>query len=595
MLSLVTLDTPWHVECHRRSVTVSARRLRARLREHFGLEAFRPGQEETIRALLAGQDVLAVLPTGAGKSLVFQLAAQLLPGVTIVVSPLLALMKDQVDSLEARGVEVGVVNSAVGAGEAEVALERAEDEDDTTKLLYVTPERFQNAEFMARAKGMDVSLLVVDEAHCISQWGHSFRPAYLGLGRVAQQLGRPALLALTATATPWVRKDIAERLGMRSPKVVVRGSDRPNLFLEVRRVEDEQHDRRELERLLTGEHGTLRYDEHPDAADGVDVADQLRDAMMGSGIVYCATTRAAQETAQWLQGWGITADYYHGQRKKADRERVQDQFMSGAVRVIAATNAFGLGVDKPDVRFVIHRDVPASVEEYYQEAGRAGRDGELARCTLIYRPGDLGRTAFLAGSGRLTREEVAAARPGLLKQRAGSQEKMEAASGLGRADFARLVEALKAAGLLRERRRRLELLVDDFDPKAVPLDAEERRQAYEASRVEMVRGYADVDACRRRYLLNYFGEDYEADACGRCDNDLRAVALAGDETEIPEKAACGGDALVAIGEQVEHTAFGPGTVQRVEEKAMTVLFENAGYKKLALGALHDPALMKKVA
>ena len=368
--------------------------LQALLRRRFGHEEFRPGQKRVIGALLEGRDVLAVLPTGAGKSLVFQLTAQLLPGLTVVVSPLIALMKDQVESIEDLGLDVSVVNSTLSDSAAEEELRKVEDAE--AKLLYVTPERFANEEFMLELQDTPVSLFVVDEAHCISDWGHSFRPSYLVLGDVVRRLKRPPVLALTATATPTVRAEIVERLGMRDPEIVVRGTDRPNLFFEVRRVEAEHDDRRVLEGLLLGE-----QDEYPP-----ETADRLRTVMQGSGIIYTATTRAAKETAQWLQAWGIAADYYHGQRRKADRERVQEAFMADDTRVIVATNAFGLGVDKPDVRFVIHRDVPSSVEAYYQEAGRAGRDGEFARCTIIYRPGDLGRAAFLSGSGELTREEV---------------------------------------------------------------------------------------------------------------------------------------------------------------------------------------------
>ena len=224
----------------------------------------------------------------------------------------------------------------------------------------------------------------MDEAHCISEWGHDFRPSYLALKAAAAALGQPVLLALTATATPWVRREIVERLGMRDPDVVVRGVDRPNLFLEVRRVEAEGDDRRVLRELIEG-----APDRYPP-----EMAARIGQAMRGAGIVYTATTKGAEETAEWLAEWGIPADFYHGQRRKADRERVQEAFMGDRLRVIVATNAFGLGVDKPDVRFVVHRDVPGSLEAYYQEAGRAGRDGEFARCTVIYRPGDLGRAAF---------------------------------------------------------------------------------------------------------------------------------------------------------------------------------------------------------
>jgi ATP-dependent DNA helicase RecQ len=529
------------------------------LKQRFGHPSFRPGQERIVRALLGGRDTLAVLPTGAGKSLVYQLAAQLLPGLTLVVSPLLALMKDQVESLEARGVRVAVINSTQAASEAEQALRAAIEGD--TKLLYVTPERFDDAEFVAQVRRLEVSLFVVDEAHSISEWGHSFRPSYLTLPTAIAQVGRPTLLALTATATPWVRDDIVTRLGLREPELVVTGTDRPNLFLEVVRVEEEREDRRVLQDLLCGS----------DAP------------MQGSGIVYTATTRAASETAAWLRDWGITADVYHGQRRKRDREQVQEAFMSGELRVIAATNAFGLGVDKPDVRFVIHRDIPASLEAYYQEAGRAGRDAEPARCTLIYRPGDLGQAAFLAGGGELTREEVVRAREGLVRTGGGTLRELEAICELGRADLARLVEILVDEGLAEQRRGRVRLRVEDFDPEQLPLERETHRRAYERSRLEMMRAYAELRECRRRYLLNYFGEDPEWQRCGRCDVDLRADAPA----EVPE-------GPYGVNDRVVHPSLGEGVVQHVAADTLTVLFEQAGYKTLGLELVQEQELLRKI-
>jgi ATP-dependent DNA helicase RecQ len=532
------------------------------LRQRFGHPSFRPGQERIVRALLDGRDTLAVLPTGAGKSLVYQLTSQLLPGVTLVVSPLLALMKDQVESLEARGLRVGVINSTQSPSDAEQAL-RATVEGDA-KLLYVTPERFDNPEFMAQARRLQVSLFVVDEAHSISEWGHSFRPSYLTLPTAIGQLGRPTLLALTATATPWVRDDIVGRLDLRQPRVVVSGTDRPNLFLEVVRVEEEREDRRVLQELVS--------------------SDDPR--MQGSGIVYAATTRAATETAAWLREWGVAADVYHGQRRKRDREHVQDAFMSGDLRVIAATNAFGLGVDKPDVRFVVHRDIPASLEAYYQEAGRAGRDGEPARCTLIYRPGDLGQAAFLAGGGELTREEVVHAREGLVRTgtAGGTLRELQAATGLGRADLARLVEILVEQGLAQQRRGRVRLRVPDFDPEQLPLEREAHRRAYERSRLEMMRAYAELRDCRRRYLLNYFGEEPDWQRCDNCDVDLRS-----------ESPAAPADGPYAVNDRVVHPSLGEGVVERVAGDTVTVLFEQAGYKTLGLEVVQEQGLLDKLA
>jgi ATP-dependent DNA helicase RecQ len=546
------------------------------LQEQFDLDVFRPGQERIIRELLKGRDVLSVMPTGAGKSLIFQLASQLLPGVTIVVSPLLALMKDQVDSLEERDVEVSFVNSTLSAGAAEDELRDVENRD--SKLLYVTPERFQNEEFLQELAGVNVSLFVVDEAHCISDWGHSFRPAYLLLAGAIARLNHPAILALTATATPWVRREIVERLGMRDPEIVVRGVDRPNLFFEVKRVEAETDDRRVLERLISG-----GGDEYP-----AEIGERIQSAMRGSGIIYTATTKAARETAEWLRGWGVSADYYHGQRKKSDRERVQEGFMSGEIQVIAATNAFGLGVDKPDVRFVIHRDIPASLEAYYQEAGRAGRDGEFARCTIIYRPADLGRAAFLAGGGELTRDELVRGLEPFKKHPDASPAELMEAAGLGKGDFVRLVELLKQYGVVKERRGRLLLLRPDVDPNEISLEKEEHRRAYEHSRLEMMRAYAESANCRRHHLLSYFGEEYDRDHCDMCDNDLlkgatqRVVVV--EEVAVPSP--------FSAGDRVVHEAWGEGDVQSLDGPNITVLFETVGYKTLALDLIQERGLLK---
>lgn len=568
------------------------------LREQFGFDSFRPGQERIIRSLLCGRDVLAVLPTGAGKSLVFQLAAQLLPGVTLVVSPLLALMKDQADSVQSHGLEVGVLNSAQPAASSREQLEKVEQGE--AKLLYVTPERFENQEFRARAAGMQVSLLVVDEAHCVSQWGYDFRPSYLALADAAAELGRPTLLALTATATPWIRRDIIERLGMRHPDVVVRGVDRPNLFFEVRGVRAEEEDYRVLRSLLTGpveatapDRGGSRASSSLALSAGpapaktaedypADLAGRLSSAMQGSGIVYTATTHAAQETAGWLREWGITADFYHGQRRKADRERVQDAFMAGELRVIAATNAFGLGVDKPDIRFVIHRDAPASIEEYYQEAGRAGRDGEFARCTLIFRPGDLSRSAFLSATARLTPDDVERAAAAFTGSAELHVEELAHAAELSKAKARRVVDLLREHGVVDTAAGRVRR-TGEIEPARISLDAEESRREYERSRVRMMRGYAETWDCRRAYLLSYFGEESEAERCGMCNNDAAPRGAADSEDSVSER--------LAPGARVVHPEWGEGEITESSPETITVSFPGAGEKKLATVIVQEQGLL----
>jgi ATP-dependent DNA helicase RecQ len=425
---------------------------------------------------------------------------------------------------------------------------------------------------------LEVSLFVVDEAHCVSEWGHSFRPAYLLLSNAIEQLGRPAVLALTATATPWIRDQIVARLGLRAPDLVVREIDRPNLFFEVRRVESEEHDRRMLRHLLMD-----GCDEYP-----AELGQQLCGAMQGSGIIYTATTSAAKATAEWLREWGIAADYYHGQRNKSERTHVQDAFMAGELRVIAATNAFGMGIDKPDVRFVIHRDIPASPEAYYQEAGRAGRDGALARCTLIYRPGDLGRAAFLGSTGQLDRQDVEQLRAGLLAHPRATLHELEQSTGLSKGDLARLIELMKQERIVAERRGRFSLRAADFDPAAVSLEQEAHRHAYERSRLDMMRGYAETDLCRRRYLLNYFGDDSESEHCAMCDTDIPRA----DEQRIAiQPTSEPASVPFSIGQRVSHTTWGPGIVQRVTDDSLTVLFDTAGYKTLAAATVRERGLL----
>ncbi|MEA2450635.1 MAG: ATP-dependent helicase RecQ, partial [Thermoleophilaceae bacterium] len=345
----------------------------------FGYDALRPGQREAVAAILDGRDTLAVMSTGYGKSAIYQIAALLIPGPTVVVSPLLALQRDQIEELDARaaGGAAGV-NSLASAGERREVLE--ELEEDQLEFLFVSPEQLSNDEVLAEVAAAEPSLFVVDEAHCISEWGHDFRPDYLKLGAVAEAIGRPPILALTATASPPVREEIVERLGMRDPELLVRGFDRANIWLGVERFHDAGHKRRALiEAVVAGPK---------------------------PGIVYSATRRLAEELAAELCEAGVEAVHYHGGMRRHERIDAQERFMADAVDVVVATTAFGMGIDKANVRFVFHSEPSDSVDSYYQEVGRAGRDGEPARAVLFHRSEDLGLRRFFAGGGQVDEEQI---------------------------------------------------------------------------------------------------------------------------------------------------------------------------------------------
>jgi ATP-dependent DNA helicase RecQ len=328
---------------------------------HFGLSEFRPGQAQVISSVLSGRNTVVVMPTGAGKSLCYQLPAMLLPGVTLVISPLIALMKDQVEQLSGRGISATFINSSLSDLERADRIRRMRAGE--FKLVYVAPERFRSPSFLEALSQVGVELLAVDEAHCISQWGHDFRPDYAQLGQVRKRLRPPRTVALTATATPEVRDDIVRSLLMKDPQVFAEGFDRPNLFLEVFQVSGDEDKRRACAGLssLGG----------------------------GSGIIYCSTRKSAENTHSALLERGVNAILYHAGMDDDARRRAQDDFMSAKEAVAVATNAFGMGIDKPDIRFVAHANIPKAVEAYYQEIGRAGRDRGPAFAALLFNHADV--------------------------------------------------------------------------------------------------------------------------------------------------------------------------------------------------------------
>ncbi|MFL5794379.1 MAG: RecQ family ATP-dependent DNA helicase [Actinomycetota bacterium] len=511
-------------------------------RSALGFRRLRPGQREAVKALLAGRDVLAVLPTGSGKSAIYQLAALQIPGPTLVVSPLVALQRDQVEAIARRHLAgAGQANTAVPAGERRQAIEDFSQGD--LEFLFLAPEQLANPDTLGHVLAAKPSLLVVDEAHCISTWGHDFRPEYARLGDMREALGRPQALALTATAAPPVRREIVEGLGLRDPAVVVRGFDRPNIHLAVERFSDaDAKDAALVERVAAGERRP--------------------------GIVYAATRRRTEELAERLGGAGVAAVAYHAGLRAADRGAAQEAFMADDGTVIVATTAFGMGIDKPDVRFVLHADAPDSLDAYHQELGRAGRDGRPARAVLFYRPEDLGLRRFFAGGPHVD--------PDQLERVARALE-----GGHDRSGDAGLREA---TGLSRARLEAARNLLDRAGGSATAAAAlAEDDRRVEQSRIQMLRGYAEDDACRRELLLTYFGEPFEP-PCGACDNC--EAGLSAEDRPGPEELP------FEVDSRVRHKAWGPGRVLRYDGDRMVVLFDKAGYRTLSVTTVLERRLLR---
>ncbi len=492
--------------------------LRKALREHFGFADFRPGQEIAIGHLLRGQDTLVVMPTGAGKSLIYQLAALLLPGTTLVISPLISLMKDQTDFLNKRKLPATFINSSLGPAEQNRRLEALARGE--YKLIYVAPERLRSQRFLRSLTSGEVNLLVVDEAHCISEWGHDFRPDYLHITPTCELLGNPTTVALTATATPRVQNDIGNLLGLTFARRLVTGFNRPNLTLEVRYLSDEKAKLKALAELLAA----LRGRGEEGSPEG--------------GIVYTGTRRDAEEVAEFVRDViGLPAHHYHAGLDPDARRVAQEAFLSGDLPVMAATNAFGMGLDRPAGRFAIHSARPGPLEAIYQEAGRGGRDGLPARAVLFYAPRDVAMQEYFIENDSPTLKELKNLH-GYLRSTAPqgplriTWPELEQATGLPNQKVKVGIQKLESVDALNRQAdegANIVLEMGHLSEAALNETWTEvlARREHKRAQLAKMQAYAETNQCRRRVILDHFGDHGSLDAPLCCDNCLvREEALA---------------------------------------------------------------------
>lgn len=480
----------------------------AALLRHFGFSRFREGQQEVVDAVLGGEDAVVVMPTGSGKSLCYQFPALVLPGLTLVISPLIALMKDQVEALQSRfRIPATFVNSTLDVRESSRRMEAAKRGE--IKLLYVAPERLKDSRFLKMLEGTELSLLAVDEAHCVSQWGHDFRPDYLRIGKVSRQFPKARVMALTATATGKVREDIVEQLqlgkqGRNPPRVFVRGFERPNLQIRVSRCSSHEE---KMDHVLKA------------------VADWQ------TGIIYCSTRKQVDKVWERLRQKGMDVPRYHGGMTDLERERMQNRFMSGQVNLVVATNAFGMGVDRADVRFVLHWDIPGSMEAYYQEIGRAGRDGAPAFCELLYNFADVRTQEFFLEGSNPSRETILELL-GVLRRRCSKVPlALPAESWAQELSSTRNPMAVRTALFLLERARCIQredepgsrsqavMALEKVDSQALAdqITRAEAKAARDRAKLDAILDYVNRRECRHRQILRYFGDATDVSGCRACD------------------------------------------------------------------------------
>jgi ATP-dependent DNA helicase RecQ len=542
------------------STTTSTTTALRTAREAFGWESLLPGQAEAIDSVVSGRDTLVVFPTGAGKSAVYQIAGHELGGVTIIISPLLALQRDQVDSIAAApdASAAVAINSRSSSRQLAAAWEAIEGSEPV--YVFLAPEQLARSEVVDRLVRSDVRLVVVDEAHCVSAWGHDFRPDYIRIGEAVERLGRPPVLALTATASTPVRAEIIERLGMRDPHLEVRDMDRPEIHLAVRRHEDDAEKR------------------------GAVLDDVAAEA--GPTLVYVATRAETERYAEELAERGRRSAAYHGAMSTRRRDEVHGAWTAGELDVVVATSAFGMGIDKADVRLVVHADVTESLDSYVQEIGRAARDGESARAVLHYRPEDFSVRKFFA-AGRTNKGDVSAMWAALVGASGAARvTPLARAADLSTRVATKVLNALVTAGFATTARDGYSAVGEPpvQDVVAAVREGEDSQHRIRESRIAIMRAYAETTGCRRRALLEYFGVE-APERCGNCD---RCDALADrDEESTARFAAAGareGDD-VRVDDEVEHREWGHGTVVGVEDDRMTVFFDEQGYKVVAREAL----------